>query len=77
MRSLKFSEAIREGTDQALATDPTTYLIGLGVPDPKGIFGTTLGLVEKYGKERILDMPVSENGMTGIAIGSAIAEITN
>lgn len=73
MRTLKFSEAIREGTDQALAADPATYLIGLGVPDPKGIFGTTSGLLEKYGSDRVLDMPVAENGMTGIAIGSAIA----
>lgn len=73
MRSLKFAEAIREATDQALAADLSTFLIGLGVPDPKGIFGTTSGLLEKYGPERVLDMPVAENGMTGIAIGAAIA----
>lgn len=73
MRSLKFAEALREATDIALATDPHTYLMGLGVPDPKGLFGTTSGLLEKYGPERILDMPVAENGMTGVAIGSAIA----
>lgn len=71
-RILKFSEAIREATDQCLENDPRAYVIGLGVPDPKGIFGTTLGLQEKYGGKRVLDMPTSENGMTGIAIGSAI-----
>jgi len=49
------------------------YVMGLGVPDPKGIFGSTLGLAEKYGSDRVLDMPTSENGMTGVAIGSAIA----
>jgi pyruvate dehydrogenase E1 component beta subunit len=43
------------------------------VPDPKGIFGTTLGLEQKFGSRRVLDMPCAENGMTGVAIGSALA----
>jgi len=46
--------------------------MGLGVPDPKGIFGTTLHLQQKYGDERVMDMPLSENGMTGVAIGAAL-----
>ncbi len=71
-RTIKFAEAILEATDQAMDLDPNVYLMGLGVPDPKGIFGTTSGLLEKYGKERVLDMPTSENGMTGVAIGTAI-----
>ena len=52
--------------------DPLVYIMGLGVPDPKGIFGTTLGLEQKYGSDRVMDMPTAENGMTGIAIGSAL-----
>ncbi len=71
-RELKYSQAIREATDQCLDRDSSVYLIGLGVPDPKGVFGTTLGLHEKYGAHRVMDMPTSENGMTGIAIGSAL-----
>jgi len=71
-RQLKFSEAIREATDQAMERDQSVYIIGLGVPDPKGIFGTTLGLLEKYGAERVQDMPLSENAMTGVALGSAL-----
>ncbi len=71
-RELKFHQAILEATDQCLQKDPRVYLMGLGVPDPKGIFGTTLGLQQKYGERRVMDMPTSENGMTGIAIGSAI-----
>ena len=55
-----------------MAEDPSVYIMGLGVADPKGIFGTTLGLKDKHGTKRVLDMPVSENGMTGIAIGSAL-----
>jgi pyruvate dehydrogenase E1 component beta subunit len=72
MRELTFSQAILEATDQCMARDPKVYVIGLGVTDPKGIFSTTLGLEGKYGARRVLDMPTSENGMTGIAIGSAL-----
>ncbi|MHB8694527.1 MAG: alpha-ketoacid dehydrogenase subunit beta [Solirubrobacteraceae bacterium] len=71
-RDLTFAEAIREALDIALADDPSVYLIGEGVPDPKSIFGTTKGLLEKYGGDRVLDMPLAENGMTGVTIGSAI-----
>lgn len=71
-RQLKFWQAIHEATDLSMARDPAVMVIGLGVPDPKGIFGTTLGLVEKYGPERVSDLPTSENGMTGAAIGLAI-----
>src|SRR5437773_7228343 len=70
-RELSFADAIREATDLCLAADRSVYLMGLGVPDPKGVFGTTAGLQEKYGAARVLDMPTSENGMTGVAIGSA------
>lgn len=71
-RELKFCEAINEAIDISMARDPSVYLMGLGVPDPKGVFGTTRGLAEKYGPQRVLDMPTAENGMTGIAIGSAL-----
>ncbi|MGD2169788.1 MAG: transketolase C-terminal domain-containing protein [Chlamydiota bacterium] len=72
MRCLKYSEAILEATDQLMEADAKVYVMGLGVPDPKGIFGTTSGLQEKYGPDRVLDMPTSENAMTGVAIGSSI-----
>ena len=71
-RELTYGEAILEATDQCMAACPEVYLMGLGVTDPKGTFGTTLGLEAKYGPKRVMDMPTSENGMTGIAIGSAI-----
>lgn len=71
-RQIKYHEAILEATDLALSSDPKIYVMGLGVPDPKGIFGTTTGLAEKYGSDRVMDMPTSENSMTGIAIGSAL-----
>lgn len=72
MRQLKFNEAIREALDQCLAANPAVYVMGLGATDPKGVFGTTLGLEEKYGPKRVMDMPTSENAMTGVAIGSTL-----
>lgn len=72
-RELRFAQAINEALDLCLAHDPTVYVMGLGVPDPKGVFGTTIGLREKHGDERVMDMPTSEGGMTGVAIGAALA----
>lgn len=72
-RELMFYQAIQEALDLCMAKDVSVYLMGLGVPDPKGIFGSTLGLQKKYGKNRVMDMPTSENAMTGVAIGSALA----
>ena len=75
MRTKSFAEAVLEATDQMLEKDPSVILYGLGVPDPKGIFGTTIGLQEKYGESRVFDMPISENAMTGVGIGAAITGI--
>ena len=59
--------------DQNLRNDPKFLITGLGVTDPKGVFGTTLGLVERYGNKRVLETPTSENAMTGVGVGLAIA----
>lgn len=71
-RVLKYSEAIREALDQSMELDPNVIIIGEGVTDPKRIFETTSNLLEKYGQQRVFDMPVSENGMTGVCIGAAL-----
>ena len=71
-RQLKFAEAIHEAIDICLERDRTTYVMGLGVPDPIGVFGTTKGLRDKHGAKRVFDMPVAENAMTGVALGSCL-----
>jgi pyruvate/2-oxoglutarate/acetoin dehydrogenase E1 component len=71
-RILKYSEALNEALAQCLEFDENVYVIGLGAPDPKGIFGSTIGLRKKFGADRVFDMPISENAVTGMAIGSAI-----
>jgi pyruvate dehydrogenase E1 component beta subunit len=71
-RQLTGAQAICEALDICMAKDENVFLLGLGVADIKGIFGTTKGLVNKYGAGRVMEVPVSENGFTGIAIGAAI-----
>jgi pyruvate dehydrogenase E1 component beta subunit len=58
--------------DSALADHPNAFIMGQGVDDFKGIFGSTTGLAEKYGAARVFDVPLMEEGMTGIAIGAAL-----
>lgn len=72
-RNITFVEAVREGLDQSLEKDPRVIVIGEGVPDPKAIFDTTAGLRDKYGRSRIFDMPLAENGLTGVCIGAALS----
>lgn len=71
-RIIPFAHAINEAMVQALEQDPHVLCFGLGVNDPKRVFGTTIDLKERFGEERVFDMPTSENAMTGIAIGAAI-----
>lgn len=72
-RTLSFVDAVREAADQEMARDPSVLVFGLDVDDPKAIQGTTRGLAEKYGPERVFGTPLSEDAMTGAAIGMALA----
>lgn len=71
-RIVNFATAINEALSIAMGKDEKVITYGLGVDDPKRIFGTTAGLKEKFGSERVFDMPVSENAMTGVAIGASL-----
>ncbi|MFC1496782.1 alpha-ketoacid dehydrogenase subunit beta, partial [Candidatus Margulisiibacteriota bacterium] len=64
--------AITEATDQAMQLDPNVMVIGQGTRDRGCIFGSVDGLFEKYGEERIVEMPLSENAIAGICVGAAI-----
>lgn len=67
-----FSEVVNLTLKEIMKSNSKTVLFGLGVDDPKGIFGTTKNLKEIYGKKRVFDMPASENAMTGVAIGMSL-----
>jgi len=71
----KFFEAINEALDFSLKKDKDLLCYGLGVTDPKRIFGTTNLLKEKYGENRVFDVPNSENANTGISIGAALGGV--
>ena len=70
-RKLKFNQAINEAIYQAMKSDRKVICFGLGVTDPRRVFYSTEGLVEKFGNERVFDIPTSENALTGVAIGLA------
>jgi pyruvate/2-oxoglutarate/acetoin dehydrogenase E1 component len=72
-RRLSYVDAVREATDQEMSRDPAVVLFGLDVDDPKAIQGTTRGLLDKYGPARVFGTPLSEDAMTGAAIGMALA----
>ena len=55
-----------------MRNDKSVVIMGLGVTDPKGIFGTTKGLEKIFGPKRVIETPTSENAVTGIAMGAAI-----
>lgn len=73
MRKLKYSQAMEEAFNQILEQDPDVFIIGQGLWSPWYVGATMRDLEHKFGKERILDSPVSENATTGMAIGAAMS----
>jgi pyruvate dehydrogenase E1 component beta subunit len=69
---IKYGEALRSATVHAMERDPKVFVMGIGVDDHRAVFGSTLGLVERFGRERVFDTPIAEAGMTGVAIGAAL-----
>ncbi|MFH0731800.1 MAG: alpha-ketoacid dehydrogenase subunit beta, partial [Candidatus Omnitrophota bacterium] len=72
MRKISYCEALREAMSQEMERDPNIFVYGIGVPDHKRVFGSTVGLVEKFGPERCFDTPLSEDAMTGFGLGAAL-----
>lgn len=72
-RKLKFSLAINEALHQMMAVDESVFIIGQGVKSPWYVGQTATGLLERFGPDRVIDTPVSENAITGAAVGSAMA----
>lgn len=68
-----YIQAINEGLDQALQLSSQVMVMGQLVNFKPGVFGMTSGLVQKHGKERVIDFPVAENMMTACALGAAVS----
>jgi len=72
MRKISYSEAINEALHQSMELSSEVVVLGQLVDYKPGVFGTTKGLVERFGKDRVRDFPVAENIMTAAAMGSAL-----
>lgn len=71
-RKLQYSLAINEAFHQMMSSDESVFLIGQGVKSPWYVGNAAKGLLQKFGPERVIDTPVSENAVTGAAIGAAL-----
>lgn len=72
MTKIPVFEIINKTISQAMEQSDKVICFGLGVTDPKGVFGTTLNLENKFGPKRVFDVPASENALTGFAIGASL-----
>jgi acetoin:2,6-dichlorophenolindophenol oxidoreductase subunit beta len=70
---LSFAQSINAALRQALELDPGVFVCGIGADTPAGIFGTTKGLVDRFGSKRVFDTPIAEAGLTALAAGAANA----
>jgi 2-oxoisovalerate dehydrogenase E1 component beta subunit len=68
-----YLEAIRQGLGEEMARDPRVFIIGEDVGAYGGAFKVTEGLMERFGRERVIDTPISETAIIGAAIGAAYA----
>lgn len=75
MRSMSYADAINEGLRQAMQLSPDVIVMGQLVDYKPGIFGTTAGLADEFGEDRVRDFPNAECVMTSVAIGSALTGI--
>jgi len=72
---MKFREAVGSATLEVMRKDARVFVVGIGVPDVKGIFGTTLGLAEEFGRDRAFDIPLSESAVAGICVGATFRDL--
>ncbi len=72
VRELTYGEAVREALAEEMRRDPRVFLIGEDVAEAGHPFKVLTGLVEEFGKERVIDTPISEPGYAGIGVGAAM-----
>jgi len=73
LRKITYAEAVNEALHQIIEKDVRVFLIGQGVTSPWYVGSTTVGLINRFGSERVIDTPTSENCITGVALGAALA----
>jgi len=72
MRTITYAAAINEALAEEMERDEQVFLIGEDIGESGGVFGVTRGLHKRFGDERVLDTPISEEGLTGAAVGASL-----
>ena len=72
MNQISYAEALHKAMYSGLEKNDDAFIIGQGVRDHKSIFGTTTGLVEKFGSHRVVESPIAEDLMTGVGLGASL-----
>ena len=72
MREVTFREAVAEAMSEEMRRDESVFLLGEEVAEYQGAYKVTQGLLQEFGKERVLDTPISEHGFTGLAVGASV-----
>ena len=70
---ITYAEAINQGMHQAMQLSKNVMVMGQLIDYSSGVFGTTVGLINKFGEKRVRDFPVAESLMTSVGIGAAVA----
>jgi pyruvate dehydrogenase E1 component beta subunit len=72
MPIITFRQALRDAMDEEMARDDSVILMGEEVAQYNGAYKVSQGLLDKYGPERVIDTPITEEGFTGVGIGAAL-----
>ena len=72
-KKITYAQAINQGMHQAMKLSNNVMVMGQLIDYKPGVFGTTVGLIKKFGKKRVRDFPVAESLMTSVGIGAAVA----
>src|SRR5713226_5659199 len=70
---LSFAQSVNAAQRQAMELDPGVFVYGIGADGKAGICGTTTGLVERFGPQRVFDTPIAEGGLAALAAGAGRA----
>ena len=72
MREITYRQALNEALAEELERDPNVFLMGEEVAEYNGAYKVSQGLLDRFGPERIIDTPISENGFAGMGVGAAM-----
>ena len=72
MPEIRYLDAINQAHHEEMARDERVVVLGEDVGRKGGVFGATTGLLDKFGEERVIDTPLAESSIAGVAVGMAV-----